>query len=602
MIPSVIAEQVERGIKDFLRTTFPITNPFFEGCLDRLLDKKDQVFRGPFLGLKLPFVPAAGGKAYFPEVLPSGFQPYRHQQLAFERLDTRAGLNSLVATGTGSGKTECYLYPILDHCFRNRGRKGIKAIVIFPMNALATDQAKRFAKAIYGNPELRSYVTAGLYLGGQELEASAVMTENQVITDRNAMRAAPPDILLTNYKMLDYLLVRAADLPLWQQNEPETLRYLVVDELHTFDGAQGADLACLIRRVKERVKTPAGQLISIGTSATLGDGSRATAQELAEYATRVFGEPFGDDSLIGESVLAPDEFLKGCLVKYVQIPGHEHKPELDPLQYETLEAYVRAQHRLWLGTEIGNWASSDWRISLGLSLKSHAFFRNLLTILEGRPKQAELLLDEIEKQIPSFGHPDRDYLSLLLASFVSLVSEARVQGPKKLEPLAQVRYQLWMRELRRMVSMVGPEPVLAFANDLKPEQLQRSLPVIHCRECGLTGWAGTVKDADNKLNSDLKEFYVQFFENSPHVAFVFPGQDFAPVGQTEIPTWLCTQCLRFERAHEAAKCVWCGAKPDLSMPGLDAGGSHQEARGRARSSRAGWRARTIVPAAARAAV
>ena len=565
MIPSVIAEQVERGIKDFLRTTFPITNPFFEGCLDRLLDKKDQVFRGPFLGLKLPFVPAAGGKAYFPEVLPSGFQPYRHQQLAFERLDARAGLNSLVATGTGSGKTECYLYPILDHCFRNRGRKGIKAIVIFPMNALATDQAKRFAQAIYGNPELRSYVTAGLYLGGQELEASAVMTENQVITDRNAMRAAPPDILLTNYKMLDYLLVRAADLPLWQQNEPETLRYLVVDELHTFDGAQGADLACLIRRVKERVKTPAGQLISIGTSATLGDGSKATAQELAEYATRVFGEPFGDDSLIGESVLAPDEFLKGCLVKYVQIPGHEHKPELDPLQYETLEAYVRAQHRLWLGTEIGNWASSDWRISLGLSLKSHAFFRNLLTILEGRPKQAELLLDEIEKQIPSFGHPDRDYLSLLLASFVSLVSEARVQGPKKLEPLAQVRYQLWMRELRRMVSLVGPEPVLAFANDLKPEQLQRSLPVIHCRECGLTGWAGTVKDADNKLNSDLKEFYVQFFENSPHVAFVFPGQDFAPVGQTEIPTWLCTQCLRFERAHEAAKCVWCGAKPELSI-------------------------------------
>ena len=190
---------------------------------------------------------------------------------------------------------------------------------------------------------------------------------------------------------------------------------------------------------------------------------------------------------------------------------------------------------------------------------------------------------------------------MLLASFVSLVSEARVQGPKKLEPLAQVRYQLWMRELRRMVSLVGPEPVLAFANDLKPEQLQRSLPVIHCRECGLTGWAGTVKDADNKLNSDLKEFYVQFFENSPHVAFVFPGQDFAPVGQTEIPTWLCTQCLRFERAHEAAKCVWCGAKPDLSiqvwMPE-----DHIKRREGEHGHRAGWRARTIVLAAARAAV
>jgi len=330
--------------------------------------------------------------------------------------------------------------------------------------------------------------------------------------------------------------------------------------------AQGADLACLIRRVKERVKAPRGQLVCVGTSATLGDGGPDMARELADYATRVFGEPFGEDSLIGESVLAPDEFLKGCLIKYVQIPGHERKAELDPLQYETLEAYVRGQHRLWLGTEIADWTSNDWRICLGLSLKSHAFFRNLLTILEGKPKQTEKLLDEIEKQIPSFGHPDREYLALLLASFVSLVSEAQVQGPRKPEPLVQVRYQLWLRELRRMVSLVGSEPALAFAGDLKPEQLQHSLPVIHCRECGLTGWGATVKDADNKLNSDLKEFYVQFFENSPHVAFVFPGQDFAPQDRTEIPIWLCTQCLRFERAHEAAQCIWCGAKPELSLP------------------------------------
>ncbi len=565
MIPSVLAEQVQRGVKDFLLTTFPITNPFFDGCLERLLAKKDAVFRGPFLSMKLPFLPATGAAHSFPEVLPAGFQPYRHQQRAFERLDAHAGLNTLVATGTGSGKTECYLYPILDHCFRNGGRKGIKAIVIFPLNALATDQAKRFAQAIYGNPELHNFVTAGLYLGGQELEAAPVMTENQVITDRNVMRQAPPDILLTNYKMLDYLLVRARDFDLWRDNGPETLRYLVVDELHTFDGAQGADLACLIRRVKERVKASRGQLICVGTSATLGDGGPDMARELADYATRVFGEPFGEDSLIGESVLAPDEFLKGCLVKYVQIPGHEHKAELDPLRYETLEAYVHAQHRLWLGAEIADWAGGDWRICLGVSLKSHAFFRNLLTILEGKPKQTEKLLDEIEKQIPSFGHPDREYLAMLLASFVSLVSEARVQGPRKPEPLAQVRYQLWLRELRRMVSLVGPEPALAFAGDLKPEQLQHSLPVIHCRECGLTGWGATVKDADNKLNSDLKEFYVQFFENSPHVTFVFPGQDFAPQGQTEIPKWLCTQCLRWETAHEAAKCIWCGAKPELSL-------------------------------------
>jgi len=564
MIPSVLAEQVERGVKDFLLTTFPITNPFFEGCLERLLAQKDALFRGPFLSMKLPFVPAASGPALFTEVLPPGWQPYRHQQRAFERLDTRTGLNTLVATGTGSGKTECFLYPILDHCLRNRGRRGIKAIVIYPLNALALDQSKRFAKAIHANPELHGYVTAGLYLGGQEAEASPVMTENQVITDRNAMRNAPPDILLTNYKMLDYLLVRAADLLLWRENGPETLRYLVLDELHTFDGAQGADLACLIRRVKERVKAPRGQVVCVGTSATLGDSGAEMARELAAYATRVFGEPFSEESLIGESVLTPDEFLKGCLIKYVQVAGYECKTELDPLRYGSTAEYVRVQARLWLGA--GAPEGDEGRIALGLALRSHAFFRNLLTILEGRPKDIDTLLDEIEKQIPSFGHPDRDYLAMLLASFVTLVSEARVASPRGPEPLVQVRYQLWLRELRRMVSLVGPKPALAFAGDLKPEQLQRSLPVIHCRECGLTGWGGTVKDADNKLNTDLKEFYVQFFENSPHVVFVFPGNDVAPPqDRTEIPTWLCARCLRFERAHEAAKCLWCGAGPELSL-------------------------------------
>ena len=95
------------------------------------------------------------------------------------------------------------------------------------------------------------------------------------------LRAAPPDILITNYKMLDYLLVRPRDARLWRMNEPGTLRYLVVDELHTFDGAQGADLACLIRRIKERVKTPPNHLCCVGTSATLGEGSQT---DLASYA------------------------------------------------------------------------------------------------------------------------------------------------------------------------------------------------------------------------------------------------------------------------------------------------------------------------------
>ena len=118
----------------------------------------------------------------------------------------------MVATGTGSGKTECFVYPVLDHCARARkaGEGGIKALVIYPMNALATDQARRFAALVAGTPAFAG-LRVGLYVGGSvgEPGQGMVMTATSVITDRDTLRKNPPDILLTNYKMLDYLLIKA---------------------------------------------------------------------------------------------------------------------------------------------------------------------------------------------------------------------------------------------------------------------------------------------------------------------------------------------------------------------------------------------------------
>ena len=138
------------------------------------------------------------------------------------------------------------------------------------MNALAFDQVKRIAEDIYDSPKLRGNITVGMYVGGFEKNPSRVMSREQVITDRETMLSSPPDILVTNYKMLDYLLVRPKDAALWRKNGPETLKYIAVDELHTFDGAQGTDLACLLRRLKVRLATPPGHLCCIGTSATMG--------------------------------------------------------------------------------------------------------------------------------------------------------------------------------------------------------------------------------------------------------------------------------------------------------------------------------------------
>jgi DEAD/DEAH box helicase domain-containing protein len=182
--------------------------------------------------------------------------------------------HTLVATGTGSGKTEGFAYPILDHCARARqaGEGGIKALIIYPMNALALDQARRLARFIASISAFHG-LRVGLFVGGNTGPPGSgrLMTAEDIITDHDTMRRHPPDILLTNYTMLDYLLIRPRDRQLWEDNCPTTLRYVVADELHTFDGAQGTDLALLLRRLQVRLRIPGGQLICIGTSATLGD-------------------------------------------------------------------------------------------------------------------------------------------------------------------------------------------------------------------------------------------------------------------------------------------------------------------------------------------
>jgi len=252
--PLIVAEQTRQGIADFLKTTFPATTPGFESLMERFVDAPGNLAKGPYVTIALPFKAGPEGIAQF-EWLPS-FPPYAHQARAFERLSSAAPRSTLVATGTGSGKTECFLYPVLEHCRQMRvtGRRGIKAIFIYPMNALATDQANRVAREILSHGELTG-ITAGLYIGDEsEVNSTTVRhiagDRYTVITDRDRIREEPPDILLTNYKMLDFLLLRARDAALWRHNEPDTLRYLVVDELHAYDGAQGTDLACLIRRLR----------------------------------------------------------------------------------------------------------------------------------------------------------------------------------------------------------------------------------------------------------------------------------------------------------------------------------------------------------------
>ncbi len=211
MIPSLVVSEVRHSLVEYLATTFALCDDSTRDALSEFLTKEgDGIFRGPYLSVRTPFQHVDDGWKSPLEWLPDAFLPYAHQAESFERLSS-VGVDqpepTLVTTGTGSGKTECFLYPVLDHCARMRdeGKSGIKALILYPMNALASDQAGRIAELIASETRLAG-LTAGLYVG--EAGRNSTMGPDHVIDKREAIRADPPDILMTNYKMLDFLLLR----------------------------------------------------------------------------------------------------------------------------------------------------------------------------------------------------------------------------------------------------------------------------------------------------------------------------------------------------------------------------------------------------------
>ncbi len=563
MLPSLVSREIQSGIKHFLRSSFPMTTPGFmhpgdKTTLEVFLDQAHALCKGPWLEVKLPFRSAETGEPLPFRHIDLPFTPYRHQHEAFSRLCRALPLSTLVATGTGSGKTECFMYPLFDYCLEER-RPGIKAIIVYPMNALATDQARRFAKEV---AKLDTKLSVGLFTGDDGTQNRA-MTPEQVITHRDTLRDNPPDILLTNYKMLDFLLMRPKDQRLWRHNVPGLLRYLVVDELHTFDGAQGTDLACLIRRFRDKLKI-GNELACVGTSATIGDDQGI--QSLCNYASDVFATTFDKHSIILEDRLTVDEYLK--LNDGHEVISHWPRENLDQLfpGRHDQAFYLRQVARLWLEKDLPLDDRDELRrqqasVELGVLLRSHTAFEALL-------KAAHKVCDLNE--LASNWHRyfnltvDHDKVLLLIDSLCALISAARVwrvfgQPEKGVMPFLQVRVQLWLRELRRMVASVGPAPMLRHFDDLQNPQLPLHLPVMHCRECHATAWGCVKPEGEPTLRPDLQLFYSAWFGRKPDAVLLYPLTE-GEKAPAEGERYLCSTCLTLHPRN--ASC------PDCSRPML----------------------------------
>lgn len=232
--------------------------------------------------------PGGDGKSEYR--FPRDSHPYRHQLEAWRLLAKESPQSVVVTSGTGSGKTECFMVPILDQLARARqqpGAKlvGVEALFLYPLNALIQSQRERLNA---WTSSFRGDVRFCLYNGmtPQKMPQHRHNDRPNEVIDRDSLRAAPPPILVTNATMLEYMLVRAQDAPILEASRGK-LKWIVLDEAHTYIGSQAAELALLLRRVLHAFGVAPEDVRFVATSATIG-GAETEAQ-LREFLARVAG-------------------------------------------------------------------------------------------------------------------------------------------------------------------------------------------------------------------------------------------------------------------------------------------------------------------------
>jgi DEAD/DEAH box helicase domain-containing protein len=228
------------------------------------------------------------GKEY---QFPRAGRPYTHQLEAWKAL-LGSGFQSVVVTsGTGSGKTECFMVPVLSSIAteldKQENIEGIRALFLYPLNALIQSQRERL-RAWTG--PFGGDVRFCLYNGMTPEEAKAELYREapNEVHDRVTLRKSPPQILVTNPTMLEYMLVRALDAPILEKSQGK-LEWIVLDEAHNYIGSQAAELALLLRRVLHAFGTSAERVRFVATSATIGSGDSSGKKQLQEFLAKLAG-------------------------------------------------------------------------------------------------------------------------------------------------------------------------------------------------------------------------------------------------------------------------------------------------------------------------
>ena len=473
--------------------------------------RKSPLLKGPYISLSQIFKEGASvTQLVDEEILHPHMQNlipypavYGHQETAIRHIAQNK--TTLVSTGTGSGKSECFLYPIISHCLKLRDQKvpeGITAVIVYPMNALAEDQCDRLRSLLAGTgisfglyigktPRQQSDVTGRMIKGSsradyearrkksaQDQKTSAVHPYEERVS-RQEMQSNPPRILLTNVKQLELLLTRKQDIEMFDKSQ---LQFLVFDEAHTFSGAIGAETACLIRRLRTFCGKTQDDVTCIATSATLADPIKGK-QIGKDFAAKFFGVKPERVELVGEEYErdvwqdqrsiptpltdSPAALLKSLLIA-IESDGDDNPQATN----------VRSLYAEITGQAI---AHPHWQEGLYESLSANQLVYELADLLK-KPKAISELKQQLALRLnrPLLDIPEEEILIWL-----ALGAASRKDGRPLLRPVIHA----FVRGVSGAVVTIphSDKPKLWLsAEDAIGEQGDglHTLPVLTCTTCG----------------------------------------------------------------------------------------------------------------------
>ena len=524
--PIAYTEHVVRSFLRYQLTAYPFADDRLHGQMRDLLSldetRRSPLLKGPYVSLSRPFRQGAAVDAliregllhpHLRERIPETLSHlYGHQERAVRAV--AEGRTTLVSTGTGSGKTECFLYPIVSRCLNLRddaAPPGISAVIVYPMNALAEDQLMRLRGLLAGTG-----IPFGMYVGktpeheadvaGVRLPAGSSRADYEArlerarregsgetvypaeeVCSREVMRspARQPRILLTNVKQLELLLTRQQDVELFAGAR---LDFLVFDEAHTFTGALGAETACLIRRLRAFCRTDPARTTCIATSATIVDHDDPQAGR--NFAARFFGVAGDAVTTVGEdyetevwierrfSPPAPGEDTAAILDRAVQAVEEGTSTGTD----------VREVYRTLAGEGLG---AGDWPAVLHAALPRNELVFGLSEEL-ATPRALEDLPPALEVRV------GRPVTEAEILAWLTLGAAARCDGRPLLRPVVHG----FVRGIGGAVVSFpaegdGPRLWLAAEDDRAADdgsERHAQFPVATCTVCGQHYYVAFLRD------------------------------------------------------------------------------------------------------------